>query len=265
MSAGAIVLTDVLSIALPAAWIIWLLRRRRGYHASTELSRRGNVLAHGVVESDTAPVTVEYEQRRWAMDASSAARRDGKTLFRWEEQKRTIHAQPFVLRTPALRIQVNPDEDDVSLMWGPDHTVKTELESHRIRRTILEPGTSVEIFGSFQPAPAGGDPYRDGAALPTLVPSRVERLLVSKRPIAPKFVAMRRYLRARATVVAAAAGVAHVAIRPVLAADVAQLGLAMPGDTVRAWVGIAFAALACYFWRTKRPWRDGKLVEVMAK
>ena len=99
-----------------------------------------------------------------------------------------------MLRTADLRIQVDPDEDDVSLLWDPDHAVKPKYESEwrRLRRAILEPGATVEIFGRFTPSPAGGDPYREGAVLPTLVPSRVERLLISKKPIAPKFVAMRR-------------------------------------------------------------------------
>lgn len=265
MTTAAIVLCDVLAILLPAALIVWLWRRGRAYVASTDLTRRGNVIAKGVVEADAAPVTIEYEQRRSEMGASSAARTDGKTVYQWEESKRTIKGAPFVLRTAELRVQVEPDDDDVSLLWEPDHTEKHGDSKYvRTRRASLAPGATVEIFGAFRPAPSGGGPYRDGGALPTLVPSRVERLLISKRPLAPKFAAMRRYLRARAVVVAAAAGIAHVAVDPVLRADVAQLGLAVPSDTVRAWIGVALAAIAIYAWRVNRPWREGKLVERVA-
>src|SRR3569623_1821032 len=132
----------------------------------------------------------------------------------------------------------------------------------RVRRAILQPCATVEIFGRFTPSPAGGDPYREGAQLPTLVPSRVERLLISMQPSAPKFVAMRRYLALRAGATLALAGVAHVAMQPVWDADIAQLGIATPSDTVRAWIGVGFAVIAYYLMRMKRPWSHGKVSQL---
>ena len=165
-----------------------------------------------------------------------------------------------------MRIQVEPDGDDVSLLWDPDHTEKgPKYDTCRIRRSSLEPGATVEIFGAFRPAPTASEPYRETATLPTLVPSRVERLLISKRPLAVKFASLRRYLGARAIVVAAAAVVAHVAADPVLRADMTQLGLGMPSDNVRIAIGVAVGVVAAHFWRVKRPWRDGPLNERIAR
>ena len=260
MTIGAIVLSDGLGIVLPAALVVWLLRHRRDYVVSADLTRAGNVIAKGVVEADSAPVTIEYEEERYEMSQETLARDDGTTVYRWDEEERRIKAKPFVLRTANLRIQVEPDEDDVELVWNPDHTEKLRTR-RRIRRCILEPGAHVEIFGAFRPAPTTGEPYREGAALPTLAPSRAERLLISKGSLAPQVAAMTRYLRARAMVVAAATCVAHLAFDPVLKADLAQLGLAMPTDVVRTWIGVGFGVIAIYFWRIKRPFYEGRLSE----
>jgi hypothetical protein len=245
MTAAGSIVSDVLAIGVPVAAIVWLLRHRRDYLATSDLTRRGNVIARGIVEADSAPVTIAYKQ--WRCKGG------------WEEQARTIHGTPFVLRTADVQIQVDPDEDDVSLLWDPDHAERDrEFDSLRIHRAILEPGATVEIFGNFRPAPTGGDPYRDPAVLPMLVPSRAERLMISKRPIAPKLDAMRRYLARRACMLGALTVVLHVAVDTVWRADVSQLGIETPSDAVRVWIGFAFAALAYYCARTKRPWRVGK-------
>ena len=260
MSTGTMILYDACTIGIPVLIAVWLLRHRHDYRASTDLTRRANVIAKGVVEADAAPVTIDYEQERSNVSRTSVGRKDIKAAYQWDETNRTIKGVPFVLRTADLRIQVDPDEDDVSLLWEPDHPVKRkhEYEYSRVHRAILEPGATVEIFGRFTPSPAGGDPYREGAVLPTLVPSRVERLLISKHPIAPKFVAMRRYLALRAGATVALAVVAHVAVQSLWDADIAQLGIAAPPDGVRAWIGIGFGVIAYYLLRMKRPWSLGK-------
>jgi hypothetical protein len=266
MSVGTIILSDVLAILVPAALVIWLLRHRRDYVPSTDLTRPGNLIATGVVEADAPPVTIDYKQRRYTLQGSSAVRSDGKTVYDWNEEDRQIHGKPFVLGSSGARIQVEPDEDDVSLLWEPTHTENNpKYDTSRVRRSILEPGTTVEIFGAYKPAPAASEPYRDAATLPTLVPSRVERLLISKRPLAPKLAALRRYLGARAVVVAACTAVAHVAVDPLLRADAAQLRFPMPSDSVRLGIGITVAVIAAYFWRVKRPWSDGPLNERIAR
>lgn len=264
MSTAGLILCDACSIGLPILLVIWLLRHRRDYTASTDLSRRANVIVKGVVEADAAPVTIDYEQERSSVSRTSLGRKDIKAAYQWDETKRTIKATPFVLRTADLRIHVDPDEDDVSLLWDPDHAVKREREYEysRVHRAILEPGATVEIFGRFTPSTAGGDPYREGAVLPTLVPSRVERLLISKHPIAPKFAAMRRYLALRAGATVALAAVVHVAMQPVWDADIAQLGIAAPPDSVRAWIGVGFGVVAYYLMRMKRPWSHGKVSQL---
>lgn len=259
MSTATIILCDACSIGLPLVIVVWLLQHRREYVAKVDLTHRANVIAKGVVEGDTVPVTIDYEQRRWIRSGTSVGRKDAKAVYRWDETNRTITGKPFILRTADLRIQVDPDEDDVSLLWEPDHAgPKRRLDFERVRRASLEPGTTVEIFGRFTPAPSGGGPYREGAALPTLVPSRVERLLISKQPIAPKFVAMRRYLTMRAVATVAIAGVAHVALHPVWEADLVQLGIAAPSESVRAWIGVVLALAAYYLMRIRRPWNLGR-------
>lgn len=246
MTIGTLVLSDVLAIVLPALFIVWLLRHRREYVPRSDLTRRGNVIVKGVVEADSPPVTIDYEQRRWHVH--NAEHNDGEAVYDWEEQDRTIEGKPFVLRTAEARIPVDPDEDDVALLWDPDHPRKwRDLDFIRINRAVLEPGASVEIFGAFTPAPA-----------PTLVPSRVERLLISKRPIAPKFTAMRHYLAMRACATVALVAVCHLAFEPVWRSDLAQVGIGAPSETVRAWIGIVLAAIALYCLRAKRPWRAGR-------
>ena len=254
--------TELVALALPAAVVVWLLLRRRGYIAGTDLTRAGTVIVKGVVEAETAPVTIEYEEARYEMGATTAARMDSKTVYDWNEEERRISATPFVLRTPHLAIRVEPDER-VSLLWAPGHVEKIR-ERRRRRRAILQPGATVEVFGAFTPAPAGSEPYRDVAASPTLSRSRGVPILIAQRPLAPKLAAMVRYLRGRAAVVVSATGIVHVAIDPVLQADVTALGVAMPSDAVRTCVGIAFGVAALYFWRAKRPWLGGKLSERIA-
>ena len=132
-----------------------------------------------------------------------------------------------------------------------------EPDGKGLSTTVLEP--------KLRPAAATHAPYREASPLPTLVPSRVERLLVSKKPLAPTFAKIRTYLRARAIVVAAAAGIAHIAVDPVLRADLAPFGGALPPGPVRTAIGIALGVIALYFWRTKRPWIDGRLSERVAQ
>ena len=45
-------------------------------------------------------------------------------------------------------------------------------------------------------------------------------------------------------------------------ADIAQLGIATPSDTVRAWIGGGFAVIAYYLMRMKRPWSHGKVSQL---
>jgi len=282
----AALVIDLIVVAAPLTIIAALLVRRLQWRALAKaadraridgVTRSGDKVIYGIVESedDSPPITV-------SIDEAGFRHLTGRSAMQWNETARRTIARPFVVRTPAgEHIHVAADEGVLLLRpldCGVDPTGPSRRHQ-RTRSTALMPGEAVYVVGVVSSALAASDPYRGNDNTPaTMKARRGGQLTVSTMRIAKRYLDQADYLTYKAIGVGIITLFVHCLATPLWKADLAQL------NWVAAWLGardfgeglessrlavvargalfVASAIFGPYYFAARRPWYDGKLIEI---